>query len=145
MGNQNLGRSITMNANDWYNLGRDLEDCNSIDEAIHAYNQAIVADTSNDMADAHVNLGRLYHLQNNNKEARSHYETALLMDPDHHLAKYNLGIIYEDVEISVAMKLYKEATTVRDAYYNLARICEIQGDEFSAFRYLRIYDNMSNG
>ncbi len=134
-----------MKADEWYNIGLDLEELGSTEEALYMYEQAIAADTANSMGDAHVNIGRIQQIQGNIDEAKQRYEIALLLNPDHHLAAYNLGTVYDEKDDYVhAIEMYKKAVTVADSYYNLSRICEMQGDEFSAVRYMRIYKRMAN-
>lgn len=134
---------MTMSSDEWYNLALDLEEANATEEAMHFYQKAIIADVDNQAMDAHVNLGRLYQLEGNKLLAESHYESALLVSPDHQLALYNMGTLLDEEEkYDEAMEHYMKATTVKDAYYNMSRICESRGDEFSAHRYMRIYRSM---
>lgn len=129
-----------LDTDEWYNLGLDLEEMDP-DKAPDAYKQAIRLDPKN--ADAHVNLGRLYQLKGNLKHAKRHYELALTARPGHQLAFYNLGTVFDELdEIDKAADLYEKAPAIPDAHYNLARICELQGDEVSALRHMRQYRDL---
>jgi tetratricopeptide (TPR) repeat protein len=131
------GRHSDLNSDEWYNLGLDLEDAQP-EKAPDAYKQAIRLDPKN--ADAQVNLGRLYQLRGNLKYAKRHYELALVARPGHQLAYYNLGTVFDELdEVQQASDYYQKAQGIPDAHYNLARICELKGDEVSALRHMRQY------
>jgi len=126
-----------MTSDEWYNLGLDLEEA-EFDRAPEAYRKAIELDPGN--ADAHVNAGRLYQLKGNLRHAKRHYELALRASPEHQLANYNLGTIFDELdELEKASVFYRLAHGVPDAHYNLARIAELGGDEVSARRHMRRY------
>jgi tetratricopeptide (TPR) repeat protein len=126
-----------MSSDEWYNLGLDLEE-NDIQKAPDAYRRAIEADPGN--ADAHVNAGRLHQLSGNLRNAKRHYELALRIAPEHQLANYNLGTIFDELdELARAAEYYRKATAVPDAHYNLSRIAELSGDELTAKRHMRRY------
>ena len=127
----------SLDSDDWYNLGLDLEDAHS-PRAIDAYAKALQLNPRN--ADAHVNLGRLLQLGGDIKRAKRHYERALDLVPNHQLALYNLGTVFDELnEFDAAAEYYVRAPAVPDAHYNLARIFEILGDELSARRHMRNY------
>ncbi len=126
-----------LNSDEWYNLGLDLEEVDPR-KAPEAYARAIALDDNN--ADAHVNLGRLLQLSGDLKAAKKHYERALKAVPDHQLAFYNMGTVFDELEeVEQAADYYRRALAVPDAHYNLARICELRGDEVSALRHMRQY------
>jgi tetratricopeptide (TPR) repeat protein len=127
----------SLDSDEWYNLGLDLEDANS-PRAAEAYAKALELNPEN--ADAHVNLGRLRQLKGDLKRAKRHYERALDLMPTHQLALYNLGTVFDELsELERAAEYYLQAPAVPDAHYNLARIFEILGDELAARRHLRSY------
>jgi tetratricopeptide (TPR) repeat protein len=127
----------SLDSDEWYNLGLDLEDANS-PRALDAYRKSLELNPHN--ADAHVNLGRLLQLRHDLKRARNHYERALDLVPNHELALYNLGTLFDEQnELETAAEYYKRAPRVPDSHYNLSRICELRGDELSARRYMRNY------
>jgi tetratricopeptide (TPR) repeat protein len=124
----------------WYNLGLDLEDVEPA-RAREAYQRAIDRDPNN--TDAYVNLGRLHQLRGEREPARCNYELALAQNPDHQLALYNLGTVYDELgQLDNALEYYRRAVSVPDAHYNLARICELRGDELAARRHIREYRRM---
>ena len=136
-GDESNERFDELDSDDWYNLGLELEEVDP-DKAPDAYVQAINLDPEN--ADAHVNLGRLYQLRGDLKRAKQHYHRALETTPSHQLAHYNIGTVFDELgEIDLAVKFYRKARSVADAHYNLARICDIRGDQLSSLRHLRIY------
>jgi tetratricopeptide (TPR) repeat protein len=126
-----------MSSDEWYNLGLDLEE-SDVARAPEAYRRAIEADPSN--ADAHVNAGRLQQLDGNLRNAKRHYELALRLAPEHQLANYNLGTLFDELdELVRAADYYRKAATIPDAHFNLARIAELSGDEMAARRHMRRY------
>ena len=90
-----------------------------------------------------MNLGRLYQLSSDLKNAARHYQLALATRPDHQLANYNLGTIFDEQDdCDRAERFYRKANLVPDAHYNLARIHELAGDEINARRHLRLYHRL---
>ena len=131
-----------LDSDEWYNLGLDLEEVDP-KQAPDAYREAIRLDPLN--ADAHVNLGRLYQLRSDLKNAAHHYKMALATRPDHQLANYNLGTIFDEQDdCDRAERFYRKANLVPDAHYNLARIYELAGDEINARRHLRLYHRLND-
>jgi len=129
-----------LNSDDWYNIGLDLEEADP-ERAPDAYLRAISLDPTN--ADAHVNLGRLCQMKGHLKPARRYYRKALEFVPDHQLALYNLGTLFDELEeLDTAAEYYRQALQIPDAHYNLARICEMLGDELAALRHLRRYQQL---
>ncbi len=126
-----------LNSDEWYNIGLDLEEVDP-EKAPEAYLRALELNSQN--ADAHVNLGRLLQLKGDLKHAKQHYELALESSPSHQLAFYNMGTVFDELEeVESAADYYRRAPAVPDAHFNLARICEIKGDEVSALRHMREY------
>ena len=126
-----------LDSDEWYNLGLDLEEVDPA-RAPEAYKRAIALNPGN--ADAHVNLGRLMQLKGDLKLAKRHYEDALDAVPNHQLAFYNLGTLFDELdEVDQAAEYYRRAPSVPDAHYNLARISELKGDELAAQRHLKRY------
>jgi tetratricopeptide (TPR) repeat protein len=127
----------SLDSDDWYNLGLDLEEINS-KRAMDAYARAIDLNPQN--ADAYVNFGRLLQLSGDLKRAKRRYESALKLVPNHQLALYNLGTVFDELnEIESAADYYLRAPAVPDAHFNLARIFELLGDELAARRHMRDY------
>ena len=129
-----------LSSDEWYNLGLDLEEVEP-KRAPDAYRRAIALDPKN--ADALVNLGRLYPIKGDLKNAKRYYEQALSSVSSHQLAAYNMGTVFDELnETDRAAEFYERAPAVPDAHYNMARISELQGDEVSALRHMRRYRQM---
>lgn len=143
--------SGSMEADDWYDLGFDLEAV-SVDEALRAYGEALALDSGH--PDALVNVGRLLHEAGRLSDAEARYREALRADPDHALARFNLGVALDDAgRADDAIVAYTEAVG-RDpglavAHFNLSRLLEERGDLTGAVRHLAAYktlkDRVRNG
>ncbi len=130
-----------LDAEEWYELGCELE-FGAPDEARDAYRRAVELNPHH--ADAHVNLGRLLHEQEELTAAEAHYRIALSIFRDHATAAFNLGVVLEDLgRIDEAIESYQRALESdpanADAHFNLAGICEDRGDKTGAFRHLKAY------
>ena len=124
-------------SDDWYNLGFELEEVDR-GRAVRAYVEAIKLDASN--IDAHINLGRLFQLDGDLKRAKHLYSKALRIDPDHQIAIYNMGTIYDELnETDNAVLYYQRAHVVARAHYNLGRIFEMRGEELKSKQYYKRY------
>lgn len=133
-------REEELTSDDWFELGIDLEAV-SPDDAPAAYLRAVELDP--DHADAHINLGRLYHEEVDWDAAEYHYRAALRAQPDHPLAHYNLGTLLEETgKLDEAIDCYLKATVVPDSHYNLANLYELKGDLRLAQHHLDIYKRM---
>ncbi len=133
-------------AEDWFDVGCDLDTAGASREALDAYARAIAADPS--CEDAHVNLGRLLALAGDTVLAETHYRHALGTDPQHSLAWFNLGVLKQELgKLDEAAEAYRAAIAIEpefaDAHYNLATVLETI-DEKSAFRHLSTYRRLAN-
>lgn len=140
-------RPARMDADDWYDLGLDLEAV-SVPRACAAYEEALRLDPSH--VEAHLNLGRLLHEQERLEEAEEHYRRAREADAENALASYNLGVVLEDrgrvEEAKVAYLAALEADPeLAGAHFNLAGLCERTGDESGAVRHLAAYKRLEGG
>ena len=131
--------STTRTAEDWFNLGCEL-DTASPDEALHAYEQALVLDAG--QADAHVNLGRLHHRGGDVARAEHHYRAAVALAPDDAVAHFNLaGLLEETGRRGDAVAAYQRALTAdadfADAHYNLGLLLDSLGRRAPAMNHLR--------
>lgn len=93
------------------------------------------------LAEAHVNLGRLYHDASEFEEAESHYRAAIAQDGHSSLAHFNLGVLLQDLgRTEEAVAFYRSALDsdpkIADAHYNLALIFEAKGRRSEALRHL---------
>jgi DNA-binding transcriptional MerR regulator len=132
-------------AADWYEQGVDLEAENPAG-AMTAYRRALDLDA--DLADAHLNLGRLLHEAGELAAAEGHYREALAIDPDDALAAYNLGVALQDQQLPrEAVAAYEHAIALdpafADAHFNLSGVYEQLGDKAAAFRHLRTYRSLT--
>jgi tetratricopeptide (TPR) repeat protein len=126
-------------AEDWFDLGSEL-DAASPDEARHAYQQALALDPS--LADAHVNLGRLWHRTGEASKAETHYRAAIRHAPDDPIAHYNLaGLLEETARAPEAVECYRRALAAdpdfADAHYNLGLLLDSLGQRAAAMSHLR--------
>jgi tetratricopeptide (TPR) repeat protein len=141
-------RQAPRTAADWYDHGVELE-AGDAPAAMAAYRRALAIDP--DLADAHLNLGRLLHEGGDPARAETHYRRALAIDPDDALAAYNLGVALQDTQQPrEAADAYEQAIaldpTLADAHFNLSGIYEQLGERAAAFRHLRTYRSLtSNG
>jgi len=56
----------------------------------------------------------------------------------HQLAHYNMATLFDELdEFEQAAEHYRRAPDIPNAHYNLARICRLLGDEISAMRHMR--------
>ena len=129
-----------LTAEEWFDLGCELES-SSPEEARQAYHQALRLDAT--LADAHVNLGRLYHAAKQGVKAETHYRAAIGCAPDDAVTHFNLGVLLEDLERGgEAVRAYREAIArapdLADAHYNLGLLLETLGKRTEAFAHLRL-------
>jgi Flp pilus assembly protein TadD len=130
-----------MDADDWYDLGFDLEAV-SLEEARRAYTRTLELEPRH--GEAHLNLGRLLHEEGRVAEAEDHYRRAVRVMPVSSLAAFNLGVALEDRgRTEEAMASYRRALQLEagmaSAHFNLARLCEASGDASGALRHLAAY------
>ena len=136
---------INTSADDWYDLGIDLEMIGDYEEAKTVYRKAIEQDSAH--ADACVNLGRLAHLSGEADKALNLFKKALEINPNHATAWFNLGVVQESREATEqAIAAYERVlsldTGFPDAHYNLARLYEQTGDKQGAVRHLIAYKKL---
>jgi tetratricopeptide (TPR) repeat protein len=128
-----------LSAEHWFNVGVELEKT-SLDEAQRAYHMALQVDPR--MAEAHLNLGKLYHDAKEFKKAEAHYRAALESTPDDPAPSFNLGVVLEDMkQPQRAAEAYRQAikldSSFGDAHYNLGLLLEALGNKSEAFAHLR--------
>jgi tetratricopeptide (TPR) repeat protein len=134
-----------VSAADCYEVAVALE-ANDPDAAEAAYRQALAIDP--DLADAHLNLGRLLHEAGDPAAAETHNREALAIDPGDALAAYNLGVALQDQQRPRdAAAAYEQALaldpTLADAHFNLSGVYEQLGEKAAAFRHLRTYRSLT--
>jgi DNA-binding transcriptional MerR regulator len=122
----------------WYEIATELE-ASSSTEAIEAYRRALEWDPG--MADAHVNLGRLYHLTGERGKAEAHYRDAVRLAPEDPIPHFNLGVLMEEQgRREEAVCAYRQAVTrdadFADAHCNLGLLLESLGRRQEAMSHL---------
>jgi tetratricopeptide (TPR) repeat protein len=128
-----------LTAQHWFNLAVELE-ATSSEEAQRAYHLALELDPS--MADAHLNVGRLYHDRGELKKAEAHYRAAAEAAPADPAPRFNLGVLLEDAKRpEAAGRWYQEAIVLdpqfADAHYNLGLLCDSLGQKARALAHFR--------
>ena len=129
----------TRTAEQWFDLGCEL-DASSPEEARHAYQHALELDPS--LADAHVNLGRLYHAAGQPAQAEAHYRAAAQQMPGDPIAHFNLAVLLEERgRADEAIRAYQCALRAQpdfaDAHYNLGLLFDALGKRALAMTHLR--------
>src|SRR5690349_15579229 len=79
----------------WFNLGNALRDQRRTQEAISAYEKALVLDAN--FAEAINNLGSVFHSTLKFDEAEERYRQCLTLKPDHLRARFNLASVVMDL------------------------------------------------
>lgn len=131
-------------AEEWYERGVEIED-EDPGEAMQAYRKAL--EVNPDLADAHLNLGRLLHETGGPAAAEPCYRRALAVRPDDSIALFNLGVALQDLDrLHEAVEIYDKALEVdpklADAHFNLAVIHEKLGRMKSVIRHLKSYKKL---
>jgi hypothetical protein len=122
----------------WYETGVELER-SAPAEAIRAYEHALERNPA--MADAHVNLGRLYHAAGERGRAEAHYRDAVRLAPGDPTSHFNLGVLLEEQgRREEAVLAYGQALArdpdFADAHCNLGLLLESLGRRQDAMRHL---------
>ncbi len=136
-----------MTAEDWFELGCDLE-ATAAAEAMEAYRKVLAL--APDHADANLNLGRLLHEAGAIEDAERHYRAASEASPSDATAAFNLGVALQDLGRQAdAVEAYTRAIAsdpgYADAYFNLADLYEQLGKEAMAIQNLKIYRTLTRG
>ncbi len=134
-----LPSTPALTAEEWLDVASALETA-SPEEARQAYHQALDLDPTN--AEAHVNLGRLYHQARDLPRAQVHYRAAAEHAPDDPIPHFNLGVLLEDLgRRTDAIHAYRRAIArdpdFADAHYNLGLIFDGMGKRSEAITHLK--------
>jgi tetratricopeptide (TPR) repeat protein len=132
-------RGPALSAEQWMTLASELE-ATSPAEARRAYHQALQLDPM--LADAHINLGRLYHEAKEAPRAEAHYRIAIQHAPDDPIGHFNLAVLLDDLgRVDEAARAYRAALTrdrdFADAHYNLGLLLDRLGRRSDAIAHLR--------
>jgi len=138
---------LELSADDWFDLGVEFEAV-APDDAREAYRYSLEVDP--DHAEAHLNLGRLFHEEGKLGAAEHHYRAAAKGHPEDPTPSFNLGVVLEDLKRPErAIDAYKAALAAdpqyADAYFNLSKIYESLGEKAVAIQNLRQYKRLLNG
>jgi tetratricopeptide (TPR) repeat protein len=125
-------------AEQWYEAGCELE-ASSPEQAREAYRRALELDPG--VADAHVNLGRQFHVAGELGRAEPHYREAVKLSPDDPTPHFNLGVLLEELKRrEEAVHAYRQAILrdpdFADAHCNLGLLLESLGRRHEAVRHL---------
>ncbi|MGH7824548.1 MAG: tetratricopeptide repeat protein [Candidatus Binatia bacterium] len=129
----------TLTAEHWFNLAVELE-ATSVKDAQRAYHLALELDPK--MADAHLNLGKLYHDIKEWEKAEAHYRAAAEHNSGDPSPHFNLGVLMEDLKrfpdaIHAYTRAIKQDPSFADAHYNLGLLFESLGKKAEAIAHLR--------
>lgn len=124
-------------AQQWYERALELEQ-DSPEEACHAYEEAVKVDPT--LVDAHLNLGRLYHLGDQLDRAEACYRRAIEYASDEPLGYVNLaGVLKQKGDRQGAIAAYTAAIQRRpdltEAHEQLALLYDAEGNTTMAFRH----------
>ena len=127
-------------AEEWYELGCEIE-ATEPERAIEAYEKALALEP--ELADAHVNIGRLLHMAGERGRAEPHYREAVRQDPDDPTPHFNLGVLLEELgRKDEALLAYRQAILrdpdFADAHCNLGLLLESVGNRTEAVRHLML-------
>ena len=125
-------------AADWFEAGCDLEVV-SPDQAREAYERALDLDPN--LAEAHVNLGRLLHLAGEGGRAEPQYREAVRLDPEDPTPHFNLGVLLDEVgrrdeAVLAYLQAIRRDPDFADAHCNLGLLLEALGRRQDAVRHL---------
>lgn len=127
-----------LTAEEWHEAGCELEVSDPA-QAREAYARALELDPR--LADAHVNLGRHFHVAGELGRAEPHYREAVRLDPDDPTPHFNLGVLLEELgRRDEAVHAYRQAVLrdpdFADAHCNLGLLLESLGRQREAVRHL---------
>ncbi len=135
---RSAAEDAALSAAEWYDIGCELE-TDSPQQAHDAYERAL--DLDPDMAEAHVNVGRLLHLAGERGRAEPHYRAVVRLDPDDPTPHFNLGVLLDESgRRDEAVHAYRQAILrdpdFADAHCNLGLLLESLGRGQEAVRHL---------
>ncbi len=125
----------------WYNLGVALTECDQLEEAEKAYDEALAIDSM--VFEVWYNKGNVLYMLADFKGARKCYERALELEPEDAECWNNLGNTFSRLgEGRKAMEAYTHALALRpdyaEALYNKANAHFIEEDDERAIAYAEL-------
>lgn len=130
---------------DLYRLANEQED-QDVKAAEDTYHKLL--DHCPQHVEAHINLGRLLHERKEYAAALEHYQAATTWAPGEALGWFNLGVVLEDLgRRDDSYNAYKQCLFIdkqyTDAWYNLSRILDQDGNYVEAVRCLQEYRRLA--
>ncbi len=125
---------------DWFAVGVDAEAAGRIDDAVRAYEHALIGGS----AETHFNLGNCYYAQRRRADASAQFLAAIGKAPDYAEAWNNLGIVRGELgdrqgAVAALGQALELVPHYADAHYNLAEALAVVGDMDGARRHWRAY------
>lgn len=127
-------------AEDWFELGCQHEDDERLEDAVHAYRQALLLGGPH--ADIGFNLANVLYALGRKEQASERYRQVLEMNAAHAEAWNNLGTVLvelgEEKEAEAAFRRALELN-YQDAHYNLADLLESQSRQQEARKHWQAF------
>jgi tetratricopeptide (TPR) repeat protein len=126
-----------LTAHQWYERALELEQ-DSPEEACRAYEEAVKIDHT--LVEAHLNLGLLYHINDQLDRAEACYRSAIQHGPGEALGYFNLaGVLTQKGDRHGAIAAYTSAIErqpdLTEAHEQLALLYDAEGNTTMAFRH----------
>lgn len=136
-----LSTTAPTTAAEWFELGCNHEDAGRLEDAAHAYRQALLAGGDSTIC---FNLANTLHAQGRKQEASERFYQCVELSPDNAEAWNNLGTVLAEIgrrEESLAAfnKALELNPGYADARYNLADLLEEMGKKAEARRHWQTY------
>lgn len=127
-----------VSAAQWFQRGNQHEEEGSLEDALHAYRQALLV--GGPVADTVFNLANVLYELNRKEEAGERFRQAVELDPGHAEAWNNLGVVLSELrKVDEAVLAFQRAIALQyvDAHYNLADLLESIGRRTEAQEHWR--------
>lgn len=130
--------ALELTPEQWFERAIEIE-ASSPAQAIEAYQRVLERDPLS--TEAHVNLGRLYHLAGERGRAEAHYRDAVRLAPGDPIPHFNLGVLMEeqgrkDEAVNAYLQALNRDAEFADAHCNLGLLLESMGRRHEAVRHL---------
>jgi tetratricopeptide (TPR) repeat protein len=127
-------------AEQWFQTGCQHEEGGFLEEAVHAYRQALLLGGPD--ADACFNLANVHYSMGDCVQASERYRQVVEIDPSRAEAWNNWGVVLVDLkQLDEAMSAFRKAIAAdhADAHFNLADLLERMGEPAEAREHWRAY------